>query len=259
MNQKTINLANTQSVYLETYFDDLLLCNATGFFAKLKTSQLGVITNWHVLSGKNQVTKKVLHSKNAIPNKLKVFYHRRGLTGVWHSIDIPLLKEDYQPLWKEHSHYNNSVDVAGIQFPDIENAYTPSYDPSYKDNNYLLGVSEPVSIVGFPFGQMAAQKIYGFDVKTPIWTAGNVATEPDLDITNLPLYYVDCRARKGQSGSPVISTRDSFPTQSVFNGKPSVTGQLFNLHGVYSGRISAKSDIGRVWKNSVIVDILKQI
>ncbi len=259
MAQKTVNIASTTSVYIEAYYDGQLLSNATGFFAKLQKTPLSLITNWHVVSGRNQLTDEVLHSKGAIPNQLKIYYHAKGHTGVWKHIDIPLLDANGNPLWKEHSSFGKKVDIVALRFPNVGNSFTPSFDPSWTDNKYHLGVSDQVSIVGFPFGISAAQETYGYNLKTPIWSNGHVASEPDIDIDGLPLFYIDCRARKGQSGSPVIGTRDKGAYRYIFKGKTLVTGQLFNLWGLYSGRIHKDSDIGRVWKNSAIIDVLQQI
>jgi hypothetical protein len=84
---------------------------------------------------------------------------------------------------------------------------------------------------------------------TPIWTGGSVAGEPEIGLDNR--FFIDSRTRTGQSGSPVIVHR-----QSRYLDEDGGLGERLPekaiLLGVYSGRTDEKSDIGSVWKTSVL-------
>lgn len=92
-----------------------------------------------------------------------------------------------------------------------------------------------------------------------ICTLSSVASEPELGITKngvqLPIFLVDAKTRSDQSGSPVFyhnnnGFRRNGNRLSLFGGPVS-----FNV-GIYSGRINRDSDLGYVWKWSVIKEII---
>jgi len=43
---------------------------------------------------------------------------------------------------------------------------------------------------------------------------------------------------------------------SVYGGMTLFAGAIYKFLGIYSGRINAESDLGLVWKTSVILDLL---
>ena len=66
-----VNSFSLVSYYLENFFNEEKLSNATCFFIRRK-GKLYLVTNWHVVSGRNADTKRCLHPQGAIPNKLKI-------------------------------------------------------------------------------------------------------------------------------------------------------------------------------------------
>ena len=183
---------------------------ATGFLAPHKW----LVTNWHVLSGRDAETEDILSSSGATPDSIRIRFHGTTLTEFSEQV-VPLRDEDGTPLWYEHPIHGHHVDVAALRLPDnvgqvitevadVGTTYsTPirfsSYDP--EDANpagIYISVTERLSIIGFPTGE----DVQGF----PIWTQGFVASEPDLSFRNLPCFLIDSRTRKGQSGSPLSTT-----------------------------------------------------
>ena len=78
------------------------------------------------------------------------------------------------------------------------------------------------------------------------WSSGFVATDPDIDWSGLPVFLIDCRSRRGQSGSPVV----------LRVGEPRLMGaNTTRLIGLYSGRIRKESDLGMVWKTEAILEL----
>ncbi len=123
------------------------------------------------------------------------------------------------------------------------------YDLSGSAPAMAFGPATDVSVIGFPFGRTAGGA-FG------IWTHGFVASEPEVDFDDLPLFLVDARTREGQSGSPVISYATGGATPMA-DGSTAIMGAgLVNLLGVYSGRINNESDLGLVWKVQAVRDIL---
>ena len=126
---------------------------------------------------------------------------------------------------------------------------------------YSLGVGDPaiacgpadaVSVVGFPFGLRAGGSL-------AVWATGFVASEPDIDYNSLPVFLIDCRARPGQSGSPVIAYR-SAGTVGMADGSAAVfSSPVTRFLGIYSGRINDQSDIGMVWKAAAIKELVASI
>jgi hypothetical protein len=99
-----------------------------------------------------------------------------------------------------------------------------------------------------------------------VWATGFVASEPDVDFDDLPIFLVDCRTREGQSGSPVIvyGNGGMFPMQ---DGSTAVMGEVIRFLGIYSGRIrdasepgtSPSSDLGIVWKAHALRELVDSI
>lgn len=88
-----IDPLNAVSLYLELYFDQTFLSSATGFIV-YKANKNYLITNWHVLSGRNSITKKVLSSHGGIPNKIQIHYHDKNDLTIRHSITEELYNND---------------------------------------------------------------------------------------------------------------------------------------------------------------------
>jgi hypothetical protein len=88
-----------------------------------------------------------------------------------------------------------------------------------------------------------------------IWVSGAIASEPEIDFGDQPCFLIDSRTRKGQSGSPVLLYRvGSYLGED--GGLRLGGGEIINLIGVYSGRLNAESDLGRVWKVQAAREIL---
>ena len=63
---------------------------------------LYLITNRHVVTGRNNQTNECLNRMAAIPNKLKVWIPQlKNNEYIWSNVEIKLYKEN-KPLWFEH-------------------------------------------------------------------------------------------------------------------------------------------------------------
>lgn len=248
----TVNIHSLKSLYLSICFDDKELATATGFIVK-KDDILYLITNRHVLTGRNNQTNQCLDEINAaIPNKLDIWFPHKTLEEYkWSKISYNLYDENDNPLWIEHPTYKNKVDVVALKLGTFEQdlfcySISSSYEPIVTDN---------VFIIGYPYGYNIRPK----EGRYGIWSTGTIASDPDLDVEingeQLPAFLIDAKTRKGQSGSPVIyynSTGiDRYNGGIAMWGGP-VTHEL----GIYSGRINKDSDLGYVWKWQLINEII---
>jgi hypothetical protein len=79
------------------------------------------------------------------------------------------------------------------------------------------------------------------------------ADRPGGDGSRRPVFLIDCRSRPGQSGSPVV-LHHGYHARAANSIGFRASSELL---GVYSGRINEHSDLGRVWKSSMIVELLQ--
>lgn len=167
--------------------------------------------------------------------------------------DIPLLAEDWKPVWRQHPTHGADVDVAVIPFKDSRgDALISPWEPpqSKPDPRSIqwpyLTAGQDVFIIGHPLGLVSGPLL-------PLWMRGTIASEPALghyvDGKGLPLMLVDARTRKGSSGSAVIRHVPGGTLTKCVDGTTGITiGSHSELLGVYSGRTHTDSDLGYVWR-----------
>lgn len=246
------------SIYVETYFNEQKLSAGTAFLYKHKdTNKFYIITNWHVVSGKNNISQELLSKNGAIPNKIRVFLHKKGALGYWHNGDINLYDDIHSfegKRWLEHPIHNMKVDVVAIPIviPEECENYNIVEELIHHDyaQDYKSQIGDDVFILGYPSGIKGG----GF---FPIWKSGTIASEPVLEIDELPLFYIDAASREGMSGSAVIVKKARYI--SLYNGTASSYYQTALL-GIYSGRLGVDEfghAVGRVWKARVIDEIIE--
>ena len=126
-----------------------------------------------------------------------------------------------------------------------------SYDPWSTGPAAAFGVGRPLSIIGFPFGITGGGAL-------GVWVQGTVATEPGVNFDDLPCFLIDSRTRPGQSGSPVIAYHAGGGVLMEDGSTAFMGGPVERFLGVYSGRISDQSDLGFVWKEEVVRDIVER-
>jgi hypothetical protein len=243
-----IRMTSVRSLLIELIANERRLATATGFLAS-HGGLIYLITNWHVVTGRHAQTREVLSSNNAVPDSLRVWHNDADMLGCWTPYTMPLYTDDGDPLWLEHPVHGHHVDVVALPINPDRDIATYAYDPSNPGAAVLASPSNPVSIIGFPFGLSGSGR-------TAIWTQGTIASEIELDFEDLPCFLVDSRTRTGQSGSPVLLYRVGSYLRDD-GGVEFVVGEIERLEGVYSGRINSESDLGRVWKRSALVEILE--
>lgn len=247
----TITYKSAQSLFLEFHFDDTLIATGTGFIADTRNGPV-LVTNRHNVTGRDQVTRKPLHSKCAVPNNVKIWHHIAEKLGSWVAKTEALFHdtEGGKKRWIEHPRFVADADFVALPLVDTQGITW--FPIEFTGPDIMIGPSETISVVGFPFGKSVGGKF-------AIWANGTIASEPDIDYEDKPVLLIDCRSRKGQSGSPVIAFRSGGGVSMRDGGTTFFDGPVSKFIGIYSGRINQESDLGIVWKASAIQELIDSI
>ncbi len=188
---------------------------------------------------------------------LSTTFREKGNLASWKREHLPLYQDEalQTPIWYEHPNAGPSVDVVAIPLPaGLSESYqlSPINEIEF-DTEFRTEVGDDAFVIGYPFSE-------GPPGQLPIWKRATVASEPDIDVDELPKVLVDTATRSGLSGSPVVMQRVGIHGYAggAMTGKETI-GRIRNFIGVYSGRIGAdetKAQLGVVWKARVIDEII---
>ncbi len=234
------------SLLVSLFVNKQLLGTATGFIVE-KDSKYFLVTNWHVVSGRNSNTNQPSSHTGGLPDEIQILLHSHQL-GLWIPYDYQLLDPSSgKPMWLEHPK-GREVDVVAIRLGTLPNGVQPyPMDRTLANADLSLMPGMPVFIIGFPFGISAAAAL-------PIWKTGHLASDHDIDYNGKPSFLIDATTRGGMSGSPVVARMSGGHYTS--KGFTVSSRMATRFLGVYSGRIREDSEIGIVWRPSVIDEIL---
>jgi hypothetical protein len=234
-----------------------------------------LITNGHVVSGRNPNTDKTLHPMAAIPDELRVGLPFRRVTSPersvmwWQEGSIPLYldNEHRQAAWLVHPVHGEKVDVVAKPFGfAVEHLdVVAANDPSLKLQPVVLYPSLDVYVLGFPLGITGGASL-------PIWKHATIASEPEFDLSpqpdekpddKLPMIYIDTATKQGMSGAPVFTNKVGNWIRLQEDGSRihQMDGIGRSLVGVYASRIHAENQLeaqlGIVWKAETIEQIIR--
>ena len=236
-------------------------------FTYLYEQQLYLVTNWHNVTGREPGTLRLKSKNAAIPDRLILEIPcTEKLDSKTRTIKWPetvlLLYEDEadsptKPVWYEHPQYGHKVDVVVIPI-NVPGEITicSANDSTLNLNSVLLRPSLDVFILGFPRGMSGGAKF-------PVWKRGSIASEPEIDVDELPKILIDTATREGMSGSPVYLCQIGyFQSEEKYDtgGYKRCMGEGRRFLGVYSGRVgddNFQAQLGIVWKSSVIEEIIQ--
>lgn len=240
-------------LFVEAYFGDQRLGVGTAFPWLLLDQSLALITNWHVVSGRNHENDVCLHPMGGIPDHLRVHVPQNERGDPPHIVSVPTTNIDGLPLWTEHPVLGRKVDVVALEFaPPSDLCIMPMNAMPMVSLKQRIGM--PIFILGFPFGRIG--------MGMPVWKQATFASEPCLaPHLDQPYLIVDSASRPGMSGSPVIQRvhgnieLDDGRIGTIRNGDGA-----FNFVGVYSGRFhtedASEAQLGRVWPRPLLEEIL---
>lgn len=230
-------------------FNEIELASATAFTVTCG-KQSYLITNWHVVTGRDPDTDQCLDKKHAaVPNTLSVRFHAQGKLGVWRAVDLPLFDEEGTKVWIEHP-LGKLIDVVAIPLNTVLGIDIHPLGLELADVDMVPMPAMPVSVIGYPLGLTAGES-------WPIWKTGHIASDPDIDFeSGRPAFLIDATTRSGMSGSPVVLRLDSY---RKMNGTQVLAGGVATrFMGVYAGRIHDDSEIGRVWRPFVLSELFQR-
>jgi hypothetical protein len=265
----TIDNLSLCTIPLEQYFKDTRnetrLGQGTGFIWRAgKTNYL--VTNWHVLSGRDFFTGKNLDEEHGgRPTVLRGLFDLK--TGLFdrHRLEFRINDEEDRPLWLVHR--NRKVDIAVLPVAVVRapindaSAFSLLYPINEPANAKLrTAIGMEVFILGYPF----EIELPGY----PIWKRGSIASESELAslmsalgsaVRHSDYMLVDTASRPGMSGAPVI--RRSWSNHDVEPGYiATVDIPIDRFIGVYPGRAHTdgphEAQIGLVWNVSLIEEII---
>lgn len=239
---------SVRSLFIEVWSGSHKIGKATGFVV-IHNERPILLTNLHVVSGLNIFTNAILDPNGLLPDRLVIAHNQLNKLGNWISRTEPLFDAQGKPLWKTHPMYGVGADVAALPLTQLDDVQVYPYDLANPGVALLAVAGSEISVVGFPYGVSSAGWV-------AIWTTGHIASEPDLNYQNRPVFLIDCRTNKGQSGSPVIVFRGGgFVAMDDGSGKM-IAGPQYRLLGIYSGTIHEDLDIGMVWKLRAIRELV---
>jgi hypothetical protein len=253
-----IDVGSTVTSRLRLFYRNTELGVGTGFFTKYG-SQLYLITNWHVVSGRNFQTREHLSKELALPDRLKYTAGCRGHLGEWMDVDCMLYEDSESseqpenPVWLEHAAHGYGVDVVAIPITLPEDAEVSTIDRVNTVPRMRITVSRDVFVIGYPKGISGYR---GF----PIWKRASIANEPDIQHDGLPKLLVDTATREGMSGAPVVAIADGEFDVEGMSPPYRPPGRVYRFIGVYSGRLGKgemEAQLGIVWKAQAIDEIVQ--
>lgn len=175
-----VQLPSLMSLRLDMTANGTSLGMGTGF-AFSWDDRPWLITNRHNLTGRRQDTGEPIHRSAATPDT--VFVHHNTIpesrastwTFEWEPCAEPVVDAEGAPLWLEHPVHGSEVDVVALPIRNVpSDAMIVTYTTHDFSKPLGVGVSQDLSIIGFPYG-LESGGIVG------VWMRGTVATEPSLD------------------------------------------------------------------------------
>jgi len=240
-----------RSLLIEMTVGKQALGTGTGFVVKSASDKALLMTNRHNVTGRRQDDETPLSPTGGIPDSVRIVHNRKDKLGEWVLREEPLYAGD-QPRWIEHPSLGAKADFVALPLTALDDVELLPYDLANPGPELALNPAQTISVVGFPFGIQVGGSM-------AVWATGFVASEPDIDFTDLPIFLVDCRTRQGQSGSAVIIYGRGGTYSTKGGGTAMIAGEVIKLLGIYSGRINRESDLGLVWKVEAIQELVDSV
>ena len=223
-----------------------------------------LITNWHVVSGRDPNTLQPLDNANsALPDHLGVTFatvnqldeNKKHIH--WYVAKGPLYEdaERRKPAWLEHPEHGHRVDAVAIPLREASQLFkiSAANDALHKLAKLRLYPSLDVYVLGFPLGLTGGGQF-------PIWKRGTIASEPGIDLDGLPKLHIDTASRKGMSGAPVYAQEVGLiVTEDPNDPANGSLGKARRFLGVYASRLDGdefSAQLGVVWKETAIEQIV---
>lgn len=241
-----------------------VLSTASGFFW-LRDGQPYLVTNWHVVSGRNPFTGE-LNKKAYMPSRIR-FY---GFTLTIHNGVVNFKRIQWTLEWEEDMHAalteppkidGQTLDIWGVPIPigcvfgkdPTRLGFHGSVEATCYLNDHIgprivTNVGDDCFILGYPL-----QNYEG--LMPPVWKRGSIASETPLGVGGKPIFLVDAATTPGMSGSPIIRKVITLTANnSDLNALQEYSS--YELIGVYAGRLEnaalSSVQLGYGWYRNMI-------
>lgn len=222
---------------------DSVISTATGFFWRHSGVSF-LISNWHVLCGRNVFTGEPCSPSGYIPRRVKFYgcsFRQKGpyLEFLRTGIIIELQDELVEKI-SSLGMSDLQFDVCALPIPDgsvfgAEEGRdgfkgAPSASCFLNENNsgrVITHVADDCFILGYPFRNYDG-------LMPPVWKRGSIASEPMIGVDGRPLFLVDAATSSGMSGAPILR-RVNIGWSSSEAGDREM--EKYSFIGVYGGRL----------------------
>ena len=237
-----IDEINFTTTIIKTYENSKLLETATGFFYMI------IENNFHYLI----TNKHVVQREGYNPDYIEIRLHKKDKIAKKFNIIRIKIRENEKKLWIEHPNLNIYCDVIAIPLcndtmtnEDKVLFYNSRVNFFTRDNINAIMPSSfgRLSVIGYP------KNFYDKVHNLPIYSQGTIASQYTVDFMNEPYFLVDARLHNGMSGSPVVSTENSYSGLGMGGN---------NLFGIFSEEHEISDEpleLNTVWYAQVLLDI----
>jgi hypothetical protein len=243
---------SARTAHLTMTFNENPLAVGSGLFAR-HGGQDFLVTVRHNLAGRDFERNAILHKRGVTPDSVTVRMRAVNPAIGWVNKKFALLDGDDVPLWFEPLSGASQSDIAVLPIAVDADAQVESWqlDRPQPAQEPTISAAQELFVVGYPRG-------FAYHVNMPVWSRASVASEPSIPYQGRPVFLIDSKTTRGQSGAPVILRPRWHEPVRMADGSTveAVEGDAW-VTGVYSGRVRKGMQIGMVWRLPAIVDAIE--
>lgn len=268
----TLSLCCTPIELLSNDGDETIVSTASGFFWSHEGSAY-LVTNWHVVTGKNPFTGQVLSKQGYVPQKFAyygvAYVLQDGLLEFIRERRVVTLTEAALRLFENPPLIDGqSVDIVPIAIPAGvvfgKNPAASGFSGAEKTTCFIneaggqrivTRAGDDCFILGYPL-----QNYEGLNL--PIWKRGAISSDTNIGVGGRPIFLVDAATTPAMSGAPIVRKVGGFPVENRNIGAIEEFS-AFDMIGVYAGRLESKelaaTNIGYGWYKSLLPKLIDDL
>jgi hypothetical protein len=237
---------NFISLRLVSAKDTFSIACGTGFVVSAKDKYY-LITNWHVVTGRDPITGLCMDSRGYYPNRIYIWYYGKTLDS-WERRFEPLYNLDSNYLWINHP-LKNEVDVVALPLTTIGESIQ-IYPVRFDNQNCTLEYGTSITIIGFPASSSGSGTF-------PLKVFGTIGTDSIGQKKSKSIFFTYSKPFHGMSGSPVFLNKSQ---ARIDNFKKTINPQ-FLMYDQFIGIFSSQNEVlntSEIFKPIVIKEIIQQ-
>lgn len=264
---RSVSFCCTPMELLSNDGNESVLTHATGFFWA-KNGNPYLVTNWHVVSGRDFFTRKLLEDCY-IPRQIRFYGLQFLMAGGSLGVERPAVTIGVNVEHVEEPPVIQGVPVdiwtmplpPGIVFGRKDAAAVPGMsgdrlscllNENVGDQKIVTLAGDDCFVLGYPLGNYEG-------LRPPIWKRGGVATDTVIGVGGHPAFLVDAATTGGMSGAPVVRRVNHTVARDDKTGAL-VELASFDFLGVYAGRLQSKSmvrtNLAYAWYASLVDQVI---